>query len=103
MSPRLSTDGVVVIAGLTATHVGVGKGFIVFPDNCLAWPRAILSFGETCQDGMVWAVSRRGEVCSSLVALWSCPSLGPGFRARHRYVTLVMSLNQPSGSSSAEE
>ena len=98
MSPRLSTDGVVVIAGLE-----LDKSFIVFPDNCLAWPRAIFLFGETRQDGMVWAVSRRGEVCSSLVAPWSCPSLGPGFRARYRYATLVMSLNQPSGSSSAEE
>ena len=52
MSPRLSTDGVVVIAGLE-----LDKSFIVFPDNCLAWPKAIFLFGETRQDGMVWAVS----------------------------------------------
>ena len=51
MSPRLSTDGVVVIAGLE-----LDKSFIVFPDSCLAWPKAILLFGEIRQDGMVWAV-----------------------------------------------
>ena len=71
-------NDVVVIVGLTATHIELDKSFIVFPDNCLAWPRAILLFGETRQDGMVWTVSRQGEVCSCALLggalVMQCPS-----------------------------